>query len=451
MWLRFSSAVLMVLALVVGFAAVKAAPPKRNADPVLVYTSTVHCEQLAWLTGEERFPSGAKLMLRSGNTSRQLVPAFFASADPNISFDGNKIIFAGKRSSSDPWQIWEMPLPSGEPKQIISCEGDCVRPLYLPEDRIVYAHKVGGRFQLEAAPMVGGDPVRLTSIPGNALATDVLHDGRILFEASFPLGDGSTPEMYTVYPDGSGVESYRCDHGHARHSGKQMASGDVVFIEDGRVGRFTSALAHEVEVKAPAGEFAADIVELSDGIRVASWRANASAPLILVEWSKAANATKPLVAENGLDLVEPQIVNARPTPNRFPSALHNWDGANLLCLNAYTSKLKIEAGVVDSVKLYTLSEGKPLLLGSAHVEADGSFFLHVPSDQPVQIQLLDKAGNTIQREHGWFWMRRGEQRFCVGCHAGPERSPENAIPQVLVKSTDAADMTTTVSAQRGGH
>ena len=32
-------------------------------------------------------------------------------------------------------------------------------------------------------------------------------------------------------------------------------------------------------------------------------------------------------------------------------------------------------------------------------------------------------------------MRKGEQRICVGCHAGPERSPENAVPAVLVKTT----------------
>jgi hypothetical protein len=32
-----------------------------------------------------------------------------------------------------------------------------------------------------------------------------------------------------------------------------------------------------------------------------------------------------------------------------------------------------------------------------------------------------------------MWTRRGEQRICVGCHAGPERAPENAVPQVLVR------------------
>jgi hypothetical protein len=40
---------------------------------------------------------------------------------------------------------------------------------------------------------------------------------------------------------------------------------------------------------------------------------------------------------------------------------------------------------------------------------------------------------VIEAEHGWFWMRQGEQRVCVGCHAGPERAPENAVPKVLLR------------------
>ena len=79
----------------------------------------------------------------------------------------------------------------------------------------------------------------------SAFPADVLADGRILFEAGFPLGSGSTPELYLVYADGSGVESYRCDHGGARWGGRQLASGDVVFTHGASLARFTSPLAHE--------------------------------------------------------------------------------------------------------------------------------------------------------------------------------------------------------------
>jgi hypothetical protein len=91
------------------------------------------------------------------------------------------------------------------------------------------------------------------------------------------------------------------------------------------------------------------------------------------------------------------------------------------------------------------------LLGSASVENDGSFFVQVPGDQPLQIELLDAAGKTLKRESGFFWMRRGEQRGCVGCHAGPETAPENAAPAVLLKSTTPADLTGNAQNASGGH
>jgi hydrazine synthase alpha subunit-like protein len=85
------------------------------------------------------------------------------------------------------------------------------------------------------------------------------------------------------------------------------------------------------------------------------------------------------------------------------------------------------------------------------VESDGSFYLRTPADQPLKIELLDRSGQTLQKEAGWFWMRRGEQRVCVGCHAGPETAPENAVPAVLVRSTVPADMTgASVAAPQGG-
>jgi len=450
MRLRVVTVLSLALVVVVLFAAVRAEVPKSTTAPVLIYTSTPRYDVTAWLQGGERFPQRARLMLRSNGVSHLLLPDFSASADAELSFDGTKLLFAGKKSATDHWQIWEVSLPKGEPKQLTACASDCVRPFYLPDERFVYARKIDGFFRIEAAPFDGGKALQLTYVPGNVLPTDVLHDGRVLFEASYPLGAGDTAELYTVYPDGSGVESYRCDHGDSRYSGRQVSSGDIVFVNDRGLGRFTSPLAHELQIAAPQGEFAGDIAQLSEDKWIVSWRADAQQHYSLREWNQITNGSSSLVAEEGSDAVQPRLASAREVPNRFPSALHDWTGANVLCLNTYTSKLKIANGSVESVQLYTQNAGKPELLGRAQVERDGSFFLHVPSDRPIQIELLDRSGNTVQREQGWFWMRQGEQRVCVGCHAGPERAPENAVPQVLVKSTDPVDMTRSLANETGG-
>jgi hypothetical protein len=340
-------------------------------------------------------------------------------------------------------------------RRVTRCDEDCLRPLYVPAERFAYAHKVAGHFVLEIASLStqGEKPLRLTHAPGDYLPTDVLRDGRILLEAAYPLDDGVLPELYTVYTDGSGVEAYRCDHGHSRHSAKQLSSGDIVFARDSGLFRFTSAIAHEVAIPAPTGTYAGDVIETQHDDWLISWRGTGQKFFELKRWRPGGFALKPEVTESGANVVQPVLIEAHPTPNRHPSGLHDWRYANLLCLNAYTSKDHFAEGSIASVRLYTRDEsGSARVLGASRVEQDGSFYLRVPGDGPLKIELLDAGGNSLKKEAGWFWMRGGEQRVCVGCHAGPETAPENVVPAVLLRSTVAADMTANEpSSSAGGH
>lgn len=440
---------LLSVVFIFGFAPMRSVLSSFVDSPALLFTVAKRYEPLAWIRGADRFSSDAAIFIQDTNGKHPLVPGFAASADPAVSFDGKKVLFAGKQTAQDHWQIWEVVVDGGEPRRVVKCAEDCVRPFYLTEDRFVYARKTGGRFVIEAGS-AEGKPVQLTYGSGNFLPTDVLHDGRILFEAAYPLGTDRTPELYTVYSDGSGVESYRCDHGRARYSGKQIVSGDIVFASESGLARFTSARAQEVNITAPAGEYE-DVAETRSGDWLIAWRADAKSRFEVERWKPGDNSLLPVVSDPNSNAIQPTLVEEHRVPNRHPSGLHDWPNANLLCVNAYTSKYKFAARSIHSVRLYTRnSEGTTKLLGSAPVERDGSFFLQVPTEQPLQIELLDSAGKPLKRESGWFWMRRGEQRGCVGCHAGPETAPENAVPMVFLKSTAPADLTGTSRSSAGG-
>lgn len=427
-------------------------PPASVPMTSFLYTVAKAYDPLAWLHGAERFPSGAAIHVNDGDGRHSLVPGFAASADPSVSFDGQKVLFAGKAHAQDPWQIWEIDVAGGTPRPIVSFPEDCIRPLYLPDDRVVYARKVAGRFVIETKELGSNKTLALTYLRSNSLPTDVLRDGRILFESAYPLGTDGNPEIYTVYSDGSGVESYRCDHGAGRHSARQQTSGDTVFTTSRGLARFTSARAQQVGVSAPAGEYAGDIAETDPGDWLVSWRPDTKSSYRLMRWTPGTGDLKNLLAEQDANVIEPVLLAPRPVPNRHPSGLHEWPNAILLCLNAYTSKHQIPASSVQSVQVYTRDDsGHPKLLGAAPVERDGSFFVQVPGDQPLQFELLDAAGKSVKREAGYFWTRRGEQRVCVGCHAGPETAPENAVPQILLKSTTPADVTGTSAQSAGGH
>jgi hypothetical protein len=458
--LRLHRLSLLIAALLISGTSLVAA--SAQTKPTLVFTAAKAFDSEAWIRGGERFPLGASLWTRDNKGQHQLFPAFAASADANVSFDGTHILFAGKRLLSDHWQIWEAGIDGRETKQITHCKDQCVRPLYLPDSRIVYAERKAERFVIETAVSDGAhssssgkssEPTPLTFVPGNALPSDVLRDGRVLFEAVYPLGTGAKAELYTVYTDGSGVESYRCDHGADRHSGKQNNSGDIVFVSANSLSRFTSPIANADPITTPKGQFAGDVVQAPSGEWLLSWRANSSEPYRLMQWKDGARTLEAVAVQSGLNVLQPILIAPRPVPNRHPSGLHDWPNANLLCLNAYTSKYHFEPGSIATVKVYTPGpSGQPKLIGSSPVETDGSFFLHVPSDQPIKFELLDANGKTLKKEAGWFWMRRGEQRICVGCHAGPERAPDNEVPKVLLKTTDPVDMTLEAAHTRtGGH
>jgi hypothetical protein len=435
---------------------------------VIVTAAPVY-EPLAALRGGERFPKGAQLLLVHDGKAEPLVADFAASADASVSFDGSSVLFAGKKLAGDSWQIWELTLADRKVRRVITSSGDAIRPLYLPGWRLVYALRTPHGFQMQSARLMESKAIEeiegtgtrasfpLTFLKASAVPADVLADGRILFEAGFPLGDGATPEMFLVYSDGSGAESYRCDHpansASARWGGRQLKSGDVVFTHGGSLARFTSPLAHEERVTVPRGDYAGGIAETATGEWLVSGRDSARTKFALKMWKPGAATMRTVVARPGDNLVEPVVVGAHERPRRHPSALHDWDYANLMALDSRVSRDGVMKGVPATVRLETQdANGHSVAMGTAQVETDGSFFVKTPADRAIRFVLLDAKGAVLRQEHGWFWIRGGEQRICVGCHAGPEHASENRVPEVLLRTTTPVDLTGSAQAtQRGGN
>lgn len=451
-------AMTVALAMTVSMGSFAPSAEQPPSDDIVVTAAPVYRPR-AELRGEERFPRGAQLLRIHNGRAEPLLPEFAASADANVSFDGVMVLFAGRRAAGDPWQVWELTLKSHSLRRVVTTESDAERPLYLPGGRLIWAQRTEHGFEIRSAgdgrpgnaqylnPTAGPGVLALTYIASSAFPTDVLHDGRILFESGFPLGSGSNPELYLVYADGSGVESYRCDHGRARWGGKQLASGDVVFTHGASLARFTSPLAHEVAVAAPQGEYAGAIAETPSGEWAVSFRNSAAVPFGLVRWKPGGASMRPILSAPGENLVDPVVIAPRTRPNRHPSGLHPWNYANLLVLDARLSRLGDLKTAPASVRLETLdSTGKVVSTGRSPVESDGSFFVQAPADRPIRFLLLDERGTVVRRERGWFWARGGEQRICVGCHTGPERAGENRVPAVLMRTTRPVDLTGTAPA-----
>ena len=434
------SAVFMLIATVLlcGFVV----PAARRVGAPIVATEAPVYDALAALHGGERFPQGARLIRIEDGQSEPLINGFYATADADIAFDAKRVLFTGKQSVAAPWQIWELTLSDHSVRQITRSTADAVRPLYLPANRLIYAQREAASYRLMSANLDGSGVLPLSYISASTFPSTVLHDGRILFQSGYPLNAGSTPELYLVYSDGSGLESYRCDHGTARWGGTQLASGDVVFTHGATLARFTSPLAEETRVDAPAATYEGSVLETPTGEWIVSARASGEAHLGLNIWNPGSTSLRPFFRENADDIVEPVLLAPRAVPNRHPSALHDWTAANLLALDASQSRSGPLLQMPASVEVETQDPGGQIIvLGRAPVEVDGSFFIHVPGNRPLRFSLLDAKGSVLREEHGWFWSRGGEQRICVGCHTGPERAPENKVPAVLLRTTTPLDLT----------
>jgi hypothetical protein len=407
-----------------------------------VYTEAPRYDAQAALASGERFPDGARLMIAAAGAPRPLVSGLAASADAAVSFDGQRVLFAGRLRAGEPWQIFEVVIAGGTPRRVSSGNEDCVRPFYLPEDKFVYSRRTRHGFRIEIAPLAGGTPLRLSYAPGSQFATGVLADGRILFEAPHAASAGR--DLFAVSSDGSGVEAIRCDHGGDRHDGRQLSSGDIVFQTGAALARFTSPRAVQIPLTLPQGQYLGPAAELPSGELLVAWRLAPGSPyaLVRVRPGQAQTAPEPVTATGRGHSIQPVMARPHPVPPRHPSSLGDRNGANILCLDAYLSRdRKIPEGLIAAIRAIAIDDGgAEVTLGQTQVDQDGSFFLNLPSERPIRFELLDRSASVVRAQQSWFWMRRGEQRVCVGCHTGPERAPENAVPAVLLRTQDPVKM-----------
>lgn len=138
-----------------------------------------------------------------------LTEGFAAAADPAVSFDGQRILFAGKLRAADPWDIWEMAADGSGKLRITNDLGDCREPVYLAMaavDAPNFRDKVRWISFTSTAPQAlderGVGPlaslyaVSLRPVPGRGTVVwrttynlggdqspTILGDGRVLFSA----------------------------------------------------------------------------------------------------------------------------------------------------------------------------------------------------------------------------------------------------------------------------
>jgi hypothetical protein len=409
----------------------------------------------------ERFPQGSRIvrLKRGSKTPVNLTPSFFAAADPRISFDGSKVLFAGKKDAAAAWQIWEMNTDGTGQRQVTHCDGNCLAPAYLPRDAIAFSGEVqdagGGRaYQIHFGKLDGTDVHPITFGPGDYELETVLQNGLILASARSPLQAAGKSEnsrnLYTLRHDGSGLAAFRCEHQSPaiRSQAEELDDGSVVFVKNkvlgSEVGGDLAAIrrgAMHNSTLGPASGLIWSPRQLEAERLIVARRATApgaAGKFDLYSFDFIHGKFQaPIYEDSDLSSIEAVPVAAHPTPRWYWSTLSREAKVGyFICLDVSLSfdapKGRLSP-LPSEVRVLALdpATGKENSLGGAPVEQDGSFYIAVPPDRPVRFELLNADGKVAREQQSWIWARPGEEHGCVGCHEDRAAAPENRWPLAL--------------------
>ncbi|MBP8132040.1 MAG: PD40 domain-containing protein [Candidatus Hydrogenedentes bacterium] len=223
--------------------------PELLADPVLTaypivfvtrkqYRPDHHNTETMFQKGEineASFEGGGALKvleIASGRVTTLLEAPDGIIRDPDVSFDGQRILFSMRRNREDDYHIYEINADGTDLRQLTRAAGVTdIDPLYLPDGRIAFSstrqpkycmcnrHIMANLFRMD------GDGANIHQIGKSTLFEGhgaLLPDGRILYyrweyvDRNF----GDAQGLWTVHPDGTG---------HAVYWGNNTNSPGAVF------------------------------------------------------------------------------------------------------------------------------------------------------------------------------------------------------------------------------
>ncbi|MDA0337005.1 MAG: hypothetical protein O2782_17710, partial [bacterium] len=339
-----------------------------------------------------------------GDERRVLTPDFAAAADPCVSFDGQQVLFAGRRRSTDGWEIWRMQADGSNKRQVSVGMADARGPVWLApaavnapnfDDRIEWITftstakgvwderrraPLANLYAMSLAP-VGARPFVLWQTTyglGGDRTPTVLADGRVLFASWQRQGYG----LMTISWAGENLNPF---YGSHDGSVSQLSpvelpapSRDIVFVEatgdaETEGGRLAAVSMrrplHSWRLLADDGAYRTPAA-LPEGGLVVAWRGSDTGSFGLYQFDLRAGRGNVLVDDPAWHEFQPVPLVPRSTPRgRIPTvdfaSVLDVEGfkqaGQLQCLNVYESDRAELSGILaGSIRRVRLVEGVPL-------------------------------------------------------------------------------------------
>jgi len=421
---------------------------------------------------------GGRLFLIDKNGTKRLLSEGFQSAcEPDVSPDGKGILFSGRKTAGDFWDVWEIQADGTGLRQVTSEIGNCRFPIYLstyyvitanePWPLILFVSEMAGElneigtqpsWDLYSCRTDGSEVRRLTYGPSSGIDPFLVWDGRILFsrwQRGLPqFGPEGRMRIFDVNVDGTDLQTFSGPQGmRVQQMPTVTSDGKAVFVESeevrpdggGQLGMV--ALRRNLHTYRSLTTGAQGLFHspspLQDGSLLVSHKSGSNSDRYAIgRFETESGKFETLVQEPGKDLIFAQWVGVRQQPDGRSSVVNEGSTTGqIYCLDVGINGLG--APISDfrkAARRVRIAEGLPRiaseqvppqstllykrLLGELPVESDGSFFAEVPANIPIQVQLLDEDG-IVLTSCDWTWVRNKEPRGCIGCHEDGELVPAN--------------------------
>jgi hypothetical protein len=392
-----------------------------------------------------------------------------AVRDPQVHYDGTKILFSYRRGGSPHFQLYEINADGTGLTQLTREPFDDIEPAYLPDGGIVFCSSRCNRYvpcwyvQVATLHRCDADGSNIRPLSSNIEQDNTpwtLPDGRVLY-TRWEYVDRSREHfhhLWTMNPDGTGQMTLfgNMHPGDVFLDAKPLPGGnEVIVVNSPNHGRKE----HEGRIALVRLERGADDPQaqriLNAGVNFRDpypWTEDTflvaqENRLLLMDRAGGVTELYRLTGElarDGTWLHEPRPLRPRPReavipPRHDPSAADGqivvfdvYRGRNMAGIPRGTIKklLLLEnlpkpvnyTGSMDPISYggsYTLNR----VLGTVPVEADGSVNAHVPPLRSLQLVALDEQDLSVKRMLSFLTVMPGEVATCIGCHENRTAAP----------------------------
>jgi hypothetical protein len=403
-----------------------------------------------------------RLDLRTGHVSVLLDDPQGSVRDPQVHYDGTRILFAYRRGGSDYFHLYEIGVDGLGLRQLTAGPYDDIEPTYLPNGRILFCSSRCNRWVncwfTQVAVLYGCDADGQDIRP---LSANIEHDN-----APWPLADGrviytrweyvdrsrvSFHHLWTANPDGTNqmvyygnlhpgtvmidakpipgsekiVAVFSPGHGRKEHGGAVT----IVSPQAGPDEQSSAQLISPADDYRDPYPLSADRFLVAQGSRILLMDGQGQTqelyrlPSELAKAGVQCHEPRPLVARHREPVIPVRASAEQPAGRlilsdvrvgRRTEGVRPGEIKKLLVLETLPKPFN-ESGKMPPMSFggtYTLER----VLGTVPVEADGSAYLELPALRSLFFVALDEHDNAVKRMMSFLTVQPGETTSCVGCH-----------------------------------